>query len=222
MRQDRVEARRLREELLNYFLTVRSRFAPTDPAQEILEQRISDIREILNDTNPNQLQVVPAPDPVPKIGSASYPDICVICQESVVGEGCRVNCPAAHIYHCECINGWRNSRATDTYFDTDWHDECPLCAASLGQGARFGVGGMASKFGREGSLLAIAMAAQAHEIFFHHCPTFGLGDDVPALDCIPMAAGDARVKASHDVGDDVSGDVSFGGHGDSPVGLLAL
>ena len=133
MRQDRVEARRLREELLNYFLTVRSRFAPTDPAQEILEQRISDIREILNDTNPNQLQVVPAPDPVPKIGSASYPDICVICQESVVGEGCRVNCPAAHIYHCECINGWRNSRATDTYFDTDWHDECPMCRQPITQ-----------------------------------------------------------------------------------------
>ena len=84
-----------------------------------------------NNRNPNQLQVVPAPNPVPAIGSASYPDVCVICQEPVVGQGCRVNCPAGHIYHCECINEWRNSRATNTYYDTHWQNGCPYCRAPI-------------------------------------------------------------------------------------------
>jgi uncharacterized OsmC-like protein len=157
--QDRDEARRLREQLLNIYITLTTRFSPTDPAQEMLGQYISDLREILNEVNPNQLQVVPTPNPVPVIGSASYPDVCVICQEPVVGEGCRVNCPAGHIYHCECINEWRNSRATNTYYDTHWQNGCPYCRAPISsmyyvnipEGFTTGFGRRRSNFGKKRS-----------------------------------------------------------------------
>jgi hypothetical protein len=149
MAQDRDEARRLREQLLNFYITLTTRFSPTDPAQEMLQQYISQLREILNEVNPIQLQVVPAPNPVPAIGSASYPDVCVICQEPVVGEGCRVNCPAGHIYHCDCINEWRNSRATNTYYDTHWQNGCPYCRQPISQMYRVNIPeGFTTGFGR--------------------------------------------------------------------------
>jgi hypothetical protein len=93
-------------------MLMRVRVDPRDTVSPgILDRYIEDLLKLV------PLQVVPAPDPVPAIGSASYPDMCVICQDPVVGEGCRVNCPAGHIFHCECINEWRNTR----------HNECPLC-----------------------------------------------------------------------------------------------
>jgi hypothetical protein len=155
--QDRDEARRLREQLLNIYINLTTRFSPTDPAQEMLQEYISDLREILNVINPNQLRIVPAPNNTPPIGSASYPDVCVICQEPVVGEGCRVNCPAGHIYHCECINEWRNSRATNTYYDTHWQNGCPYCRAPISQmyhvnipeGFTTGFGRRRSNFGKK-------------------------------------------------------------------------
>ena len=124
---DRVELRRVQQELLNYYLQLRTQLDPRDTAQQTLELAIRHIRDQLNTINPNQLQVVPAPNPVPEITSKSYPDVCMICQDSVVGEGCRVNCDAGHIYHCDCINGWRNSRAGNEFYDTNWHDNCPIC-----------------------------------------------------------------------------------------------
>jgi len=156
MAQDRDEARRLREQLLNFYITLRTRFSPTDPAQEMLEQYINDLKEILNVVNPSQLQVVPTPDPVPAIGSASYPDMCVICQEPVVGEGCRVNCPAGHIYHCDCINGYRNSRAGNEFYDSGFHNDCPFCRQPISQmyhvnipeGFTTGFGKRRSNFGK--------------------------------------------------------------------------
>ena len=149
MAQDRGETRRLREQLLNYYITLRTRFSPTDPAQEMLEQYINDLREILNEVNPSQLQVVPAPNNTPPIGSASYPDMCVICQEPVVGEGCRVNCPAGHIYHCDCINGYRNSRAGNEFYDTVWHNDCPYCRQPISQMYRVNIPeGFTTGFGR--------------------------------------------------------------------------
>jgi hypothetical protein len=100
----------------------------------MLEQYINDLREIINDVNPVQLQVVPAPNPVPEIMSRSYPDNkCNICLEPVVGQGCRVNCPAGHIYHCECINEWRNTRAGNEFYDTHWQNGCPYCRAPISQ-----------------------------------------------------------------------------------------
>jgi hypothetical protein len=150
--QDRAEARRLREQLLNIYITLTTRFSPTDPAQEMLQEYISDLREILNEVNPNQLQVVPTPNNTPPIGSASYPDMCVICQEPVVGEGCRVNCPAGHIYHCDCINGYRNSRAGNDYYDSGWHNDCPFCRQPISQMYRVNIPeGFTTGFGRRRS-----------------------------------------------------------------------
>jgi len=152
MAQDRAEARRLREQLLNFYITLTTRFSPTDPAQEMLQQYISDLREILNEVNPSQLQVVPTPNPVPAIGSASYPDMCVICQEPVVGEGCRVNCPAGHIYHCDCINGYRNSRAGNEFYDSGFHNDCPYCRQPISQMYRVNIPeGFTTGFGRRRS-----------------------------------------------------------------------
>ena len=111
-------------------LATQARLSERDEARQ-RENYERFIRE--NNRNPNQLHVVPAPNPVPVIGSASYPDKCVICQEPVVGEGCRVNCPAGHIYHCECINEWRNTRATNTYFDTHWQNGCTICRQPITQ-----------------------------------------------------------------------------------------
>jgi hypothetical protein len=88
--------------------------------------------------NPNQLQVVTGPAN-PVITSASYPDQCIICQEPVV-KGCRVNCKKnatenlkdqGHIFHCDCINEWRNTRATNTFYDKGWQNGCPLCRVPI-------------------------------------------------------------------------------------------
>ena len=130
---DRFEVRRLREELLKYFRTLRSQLNKKDPAQKILKQHIRTIKELLEETNPNQLQIVPAPDPVPEIKRSSYPDKCMICHDQVVGQGCRVNCDAGHIYHCGCINDWRNTPAGNEYVDTDWQNGCPLCRQKISQ-----------------------------------------------------------------------------------------
>ena len=129
---DPTEIRRLRQEMLNSFISMRAILDPRDRAnQRAIEQGIRNLREILNDSNPRQLQVVPAPDPVPAIDSASYDseEGCRICYEPVVGEGCRVNCRAGHIYHCGCINKWRNTRAPNG----SWHNTCPYCRAQITQ-----------------------------------------------------------------------------------------
>ena len=130
---DRFEVRRLREELLNYFLRLRIKLNKKDPTQKLIKRHIRNLRELLEETNPSQLQIVPAPDPVPKIGSASYPDKCMICHDQVVGQGCRVNCDAGHIYHCGCINDWKNTPAGNEYVDTDWQNGCPLCRQKISQ-----------------------------------------------------------------------------------------
>jgi len=77
--------------------------------------------------NPSQLKVVDSPTEVPSITGKSYPGQCVICTEPIVGEGCRVNCEAGHIFHCDCINGWRNTQKTNTYYNHGWQNNCPIC-----------------------------------------------------------------------------------------------
>jgi len=146
--------RNISRELIDNTLEDRINRARQLPAPRVL---FSEYEEEPNQRNPNQLQVVPTPDPVPPIGSASYPDVCVICQEPVVGEGCRVNCPAGHIYHCDCINEWRNSRATNTYYDTHWQNGCPYCRAPISsmyhvnipEGFTTGFGRRRSNFGKK-------------------------------------------------------------------------
>jgi hypothetical protein len=55
------------------------------------------------------LQLVNPPTPIPEIKSNSYPDVCGVCLEAIDGQGCRVNCPDSHIFHCNCINQWTNT-----------------------------------------------------------------------------------------------------------------
>ena len=92
----------------------------------------------LNNRNPNQLQVVPAPDPVPPITSSSYSsdgseDGCPICMAPVVGQGCRVNCRYQHIFHCDCIDEWRNTSYATPNGDRGWHNNCVKCNLPISQ-----------------------------------------------------------------------------------------
>jgi hypothetical protein len=90
---------------------------------------------VISNRNPSQLQLVQPPQPVPPITRASYPGQCIICQEPIEGQGCRVNCPAGHIFHCDCINQWRNTHQT-TYNGQEigeWHNTCPTCRADISQ-----------------------------------------------------------------------------------------
>ena len=49
--------------------------------------------------------------------------MCVICQEGINDQDlCRVNCSVGHIFHCSCINQWRNTRT-----DFGWNNNCPSC-----------------------------------------------------------------------------------------------
>uniref|UniRef100_A0A6C0IA89 RING-type domain-containing protein n=1 Tax=viral metagenome TaxID=1070528 RepID=A0A6C0IA89_9ZZZZ len=90
---------------------------------------------INNNQNQSQLQLVQPPEPVPPITRASYPGQCVICQEPIEGQGCRVNCQAGHIFHCDCINQWRNTHQTTFNLQEigEWHNECPLCRQEISQ-----------------------------------------------------------------------------------------
>ena len=118
--------RNISQELIN--LTTEGRVTRQ---QELLLALANQRRMRENNTNSTQFQLVPAPNPVPAIGSSSYDseEGCRICYDTVVGEGCRVNCPAGHIYHCRCINGWINSPAqTRTRQKT-----CPYCRAPITQ-----------------------------------------------------------------------------------------
>jgi hypothetical protein len=150
MTGDRVELRRVQQELLDYYLTLRTQLDPDDRAQQTLAFAISHIRDQLLTVNPSQLKVVSTPDPVPAITSRSYDDRCMICQEPVVGEGCRVNCPAAHIFHCDCINGWRNSRAANDFYNTHWHNSCPNCRQPIDSMYHIDIPeGFTTRFGRK-------------------------------------------------------------------------
>jgi len=149
---DLFEVRRLREELLKYFRTLTTKLDKKDRAQKLIKQGIRNLKELLEETNPNQLRIVPTPDPVPAIGSASYPDVCVICQDPIIGQGCRVNCDAGHIFHCGCINDWRNTPAGNEYQDTDWQNGCPLCRQKISQMYRVNIPeGFTTGFGRRRS-----------------------------------------------------------------------
>lgn len=70
---------------------------------------LAPVREVVSTPG---IKVVPAPNPVPAITSASYPGECAICLVSVVGEGCRLT-KCGHIFHCGCIN--------------EWNKNCPIC-----------------------------------------------------------------------------------------------
>ena len=57
---------------------------------------------------------------------------CVICMENTSNHWCRVNCPAGHVFHCECINEFTNTLKNTSvvgyqYRQGNFNDQCPLC-----------------------------------------------------------------------------------------------
>jgi len=78
--------------------------------------------------NPNPLQYINDQILLAKpLTSYVWPGMCQICFTENIEGLCRVNCEAGHIFHCECVNSWRNTRKTNTYYEHDWHNDCPVC-----------------------------------------------------------------------------------------------
>ena len=55
-----------------------------------------------------------------------WPGKCQICLEPETSDLCRVNCDIGHIFHCDCINGFR-----DTYTIYGWNNKCPICRTPI-------------------------------------------------------------------------------------------
>lgn len=55
-----------------------------------------------------------------------WPGMCQICLDDSTDGLCRVNCSAGHIFHCDCINGYR-----DTYTVYGWNNNCPVCRTGI-------------------------------------------------------------------------------------------
>jgi len=106
------------------------------------------------------LQLVNPPDPIPEIGPVkdsagnfikgnSYSGSCSICFEDIEGQACRVNCVSSHIFHCDCITEWTNTKKvlSDRYNDT-----CPLCREKITEMYYINIPkGFTSGFGRRKS-----------------------------------------------------------------------
>jgi len=76
---------------------------------------------------PRPLQVVEDPEVLyKKLTSYVWPGMCVICLESDKSDLCRVNCEVGHVFHCDCINEYR-----DTYTEYGWNNNCPVCRISI-------------------------------------------------------------------------------------------
>ena len=87
-----------------------------------------------NIVNPDPLQVVDNPELLNRpITSYHWPGICQICLDNDTTQPlCRVDCkqrnrdgslvPIGHIFHCECINAYHNTRT-----GYGWNNKCPLC-----------------------------------------------------------------------------------------------
>ena len=77
--------------------------------------------------NPDQLKLSTENEPF------MFPGECMICGESDYRNGlfCRVNCPAGHVFHCGCIERWRNTPQVNPYFESGWQNGCPICRADI-------------------------------------------------------------------------------------------
>jgi hypothetical protein len=82
----------------------------------------------LNQDNPNPPQRVPYAPP------HHFDGKCYICFEDYdpLQDYCKVNCPAGHTFHCDCISEYFNhkkNRAVVGYFyrENDFNDQCPMC-----------------------------------------------------------------------------------------------
>ena len=105
---------------------------PSAEAQEALlnnEMFRTDIPTMGNETeNPRQLKIVKNQELLDKpMTSYIWEGQCMICLDNTREGLCRVNCSAGHVFHCDCVNMWRNSRLTNSYFNYGWHNDCPVC-----------------------------------------------------------------------------------------------
>jgi hypothetical protein len=107
----------------------------TDPEaqQRLLENWPVEITQQVHDPNnetenPNPLEYVNDQILLAKpLTSYVWPGMCQICFTDDREGLCRVNCEAGHIFHCDCVNSWRNTRKTNTYYEHGWHNDCPVC-----------------------------------------------------------------------------------------------
>ena len=88
---------------------------------------INNKKNNINTINPDQLTLLENPLANDLLNlpltSNVWPGMCVICQEGINDQDlCRVNCSVGHIFHCSCVNQWRN-----TITDFGWNNNCPSC-----------------------------------------------------------------------------------------------
>jgi len=60
-----------------------------------------------------------------------WPGLCTLCYTDDPVDLCRVNCTVGHIFHCDCIRGWRN-----TYRARSWNIDCPTCHEEISRMAQ--------------------------------------------------------------------------------------
>jgi ankyrin repeat protein len=71
--------------------------------------------------NPEPLKVVELPY-IEKVKSFAWPGMCQICTDSDPVNLCLIDCDVGHIFHCDCINTWRNTKTA-----YGWNNKCPVC-----------------------------------------------------------------------------------------------
>ncbi len=100
------------------------------PAEELFQQFHEDLPvDRPTPHNPNPIEIVNNQEIVSKpITSDVWPGRCQICLTSNQENLCRVNCTKGHIFHCDCLNEWR-----DTYTRFGWNDKCPSCREPINQ-----------------------------------------------------------------------------------------
>ena len=88
--------------------------------------------------NPDQLQLVNDDGILNMpLNSFVWPGMCQICLDSDPTESgglCRVGCGVGHIFHCDCINGYRNTRTV-----YGWNNKCPVCRTDIDRYVNFPV-----------------------------------------------------------------------------------
>jgi len=111
----------------------------TDPEvqQRLLDEWPVEITQQVHDPNnetenPNPLQYINDQLLLAKpLTSYVWPGMCQICFTDDREGLCRVNCEVGHIFHCDCVNSWRNTRKTNTYYEHGWHNDCPVCHEAI-------------------------------------------------------------------------------------------
>ena len=79
--------------------------------------------------NPDPLQIVEDQELLNKsLTSFVWPGQCQICLEPETEDLCRVNCAVGHIFHCACINQYRNNRTI-----YGWNNKCPVCRTDIAE-----------------------------------------------------------------------------------------